>query len=535
MENQDKYTDIWKKYEKSKEYLRKKNLISDTDRNWNFYKGDQWAGIKAGNEELPLMNFIKPTVNYKVAVICQNKMTAVFSDLDINAENENLCKALNKAFTDSWEKGNMDTKHWEVVLAGAVQGESYLYWGAETNKAPQLLDNTTVLLGDENITDVQKQPYILIVERLNVEDVREIAKENNIKDIDLIVGDDKRQEQIGNKDEVTDKVTSILYMTKKNGVVYVAKSTKQCIYEPERAIQATKNGSPYGVGLRSYPLVNFVWEKQPNSARGVSEVKQMIPNQLELNKTLARRSMTVKLTAFPRIAYDESMVSNPEDLDNVGVPIAVNGGGAGSINQMISYLNATSMSSDADKLSDYLLNVTRDLAGAGDYATGNVNPEQASGAAIIATRDQAQLPLNKQMSQDTQCTEDIAMVWFDMWAYDPDANNIPSEVAKQLENFKPSVKIDVCTDNAWSKMGEQQWVDQLFEKGLISLEEYVDLCPDGSVVPKSKLKKMFEKRKGLIDGTVDDLPDEPTEEELAEIPPEYLGQEEEASQDFLSL
>ena len=72
-------TDIWQKYEKCKEYADKKSIVSKTERNWNFYIGNQWKGLKSGGEDLPMMNFIKPIVQYKVSSVAQNAMTAVYN------------------------------------------------------------------------------------------------------------------------------------------------------------------------------------------------------------------------------------------------------------------------------------------------------------------------------------------------------------------------------------------------------------------------------------------------------------------------
>ena len=420
-------------------------------------------------------------------------------------------------FAESWDKGKMNACAWEVIEAAAVQGDAYAFWGECDSKVPpQVLANTTVLLADENITDIQTQPYVLIVERLNVESVRKIAKENGIskEELELIRSDDNKDVQIVNQDEVTDKITSILCMSKNaEGYVEIARSTKNVVYEPVHVVRGTNNEGEYtGTGLRSYPIVPFIWKKRPNSARGVSEVAQLIPNQLEVNKTIARRSVTVKLTAYPRIAYDRNAVTNPEDLDKTGAPIEVNGG-AQSVNQMVSYLNATNISSDADKLLSDLLTMSRELAGAGDYATGNVNPEQASGQAILAVRDQAQIPLNKQISQYQQFVEDVALLFFDIWvafnpnglnyegsledSADPMLQNTPDIIPiEQVESIRPSVRVDVSQDNAWSKLAEQQWLDNVFERQQITFEEYVELC-NSNAVPKAKLQAVLEKRQAM--------------------------------------
>lgn len=349
-----------------------------------------------------------------------------------------------------------------------------------------------------------------------MESVRKIAKENGIskEELELIRSDDNKDVQIVNQDEVTDKITSILCMSKNaEGYVEIARSTKNVVYEPVHVVRGTNNEGEYtGTGLRSYPIVPFIWKKRPNSARGVSEVAQLIPNQLEVNKTIARRSVTVKLTAYPRIAYDRNAVTNPEDLDKTGAPIEVNGG-AQSVNQMVSYLNATNISSDADKLLSDLLTMSRELAGAGDYATGNVNPEQASGQAILAVRDQAQIPLNKQISQYQQFVEDVALLFFDIWvafnpnglnyegsledSADPMLQNTPDIIPiEQVESIRPSVRVDVSQDNAWSKLAEQQWLDNVFERQQITFEEYVELC-NSNAVPKAKLQAVLEKRQAM--------------------------------------
>ena len=57
-----KYTDIWLKYRKSHDYMQLKRIVSKTDRNWQFYIGNQWVGMKTGGEDLPSMNIIKPIV-----------------------------------------------------------------------------------------------------------------------------------------------------------------------------------------------------------------------------------------------------------------------------------------------------------------------------------------------------------------------------------------------------------------------------------------------------------------------------------------
>ena len=340
---------------------------------------------------------------------------------------------------------------------------------------------------------------------------KEWAKANGVKEneLKLIVSDDKKENQIFNKTEVEGKVSVLFYMEKRDGAVYAGRATESVIIEPVEIIQGTLPGTGElkMKALSVYPVIPYVWENVPNSARGIGEVEQLIPNQLEANKTLARRAMAVKIGAYPRLAYDANAIDNPEDLDKVGVAIAVNGGGAQSINQMIAYLNAANISSDADNLFNTLIQTSKDLAGATDYALGNINPEQASGTAIIAVRDQAQVPLNEQVARYQQWVEDISLLWIDFWiSYNPDGISFEvedelgnkSEVAitqDEMEGLKPMVRIDVSQDNQWTKLAEQQSLDGLLQLQQITLEEFAEMVPDKSSVPKQKLMNVIEKRK----------------------------------------
>ena len=528
-------TTIWQKYEKSKQYLDQKSLVTKTEKNWNFYIGKQWEGIGDGDMkgELPSMNFIKPTVKYKVSTVCQHAMTANYSDIRSDGQNEHVYEVLNRKFSQSWEKAKMNTVAWKVVKASAIQGDSYLFWGTDkTTDVPQVINNTSVLLGDENTRELETQPYIIIRERYDIEYVKRIAKENGVSDeeIETIVSDDDTTNTLLNKTEVSNKVTCLLYMDKdKDGVVRVARTTRTVEFEKLRRIESTQRDS--AIGLKRYPIINFVWEEKPNDARGISEVELLIPNQVEANKTLARRSLTVKITAFPRLAYDVNAVSNPDDLEKVGAPIGVTTGGAQSINQAIAYLNAANISSDADKLSTDLITNTKELAGAGDFAMGNINPERASGNAIIAVRDQSQVPLNEQVSAYTQFVEDVALLWYDMWiTFEPEEFGDGEEVSlESLLELKPTVRIDVSQDNQWTKLAEQQAIDNLLMQKLISLEEYALLISANGAIPKGKLLNIINQRKAMQQEMQNNMPQEmpmegaEQEETQEEVPTEAQG------------
>lgn len=522
---------FWKRYEKGKDYLYKKGLITDTQRNWNFFSGKQWEGLQSGDEELPMLNFIKPTIKHKVSTVSQNNMVAKFSDMDGREELNEYYETLNAKFSECWEKTNMDLLLWSTIKDSAVTGDGILYYGTGDVADVQQVPNTNIYYGDESEPDVQKQPYIILWQRLSLRTVRTEAELNGLsaEEIEMIVPDDETEDVIGNRDEVEQstskndkKVTCIIHMEKKNGIIHVAKATKHVVYEPEHPVQVTlpniedPENPLKGRGLSLYPIVKISWEDFPNDARGLSEVKQLIPNQLEINKTLARRSIIIKLTAFPKIAYDGTVIQNPEDLDKVGAPIEITSGGVESVSQAIQYLSPAQSNSDPKNYADDLLENTQELSGAGETVMGNINLNRVASTAILAVRDQANLPLNEQVAKMKKLVEDQAKVWLEiLFVYHPDGFDtvkeiqdpltgekslVPAKITKDiLDQLKPSIRIDVSNDNPWTKEAEQTWADNALAQQHITFEEYVELAPESGIVPKAKLEVILARRRANME------------------------------------
>ena len=522
---------IWEKYKKASDFQEENSIVTKSNKCWKMYLGDQWYGLD-NKEDLPVVNFVEPVVNYKVSTICKNVMTAHYSDIEGNSEYNDIYEKLNTNFASNWERGHMDTVAWQTLKAAAIVGDGYTYWGTEDLTKTQVIPCTAVLLGDEQQPEIQKQPYIMIRERLFVEDVKKMAAENGIPEekwVDLS-GDEENDFQIGNRkdinyDKQNGKITSVLYFEKKDGIVWTGRAVEGLDYEPLHPMTPTKNGQVMmEKGLKSYPIANLIWQDIPNSARGQGEVKKLIPNQVEVNKTYARRAMATKMYAYPRMAYMANSIKNPEDLDKVGVAIGMNEGSNGqSIQQLISYLMPASSSPDAKTLSDDLMQTTRDLAGAGDTSMGQIDPTRVSGTAIVAIQDQAALTLNEQVAKYKQYVEDIAKLWFDLLvAYNPNGIPIKREMTEEeereatgngaieltaeekmipdkimpeeLEKLRPEVKVDVSSNTQWSKNDEQTADDNLLANGHITFDEYVDLIPDGGILQKNLLQEILKKR-----------------------------------------
>lgn len=548
-----------------------KRLLERSNRNWNFFEGDQWAGLEADGMEMPVINFIHPNVMRKVTTIYQNRMSVNYSDMEGREDMQPVYEKLTQMFAWKWEKANEDVLCRKSLKDGCITGDGLQFFPTRDVEDVQVLNNTDVLYGDESETSIQRQPYIIIQERKSVEEVRKMARENGIPEdeVALIIPDKDTEYTLGNTDEVqnsdtndTMKVTMITHLEKKKepitemvwedseegrkgtlvevgerDVVYIARCTKNAMVEEEHPIKGKPSEiqaamGKQGRGLTMYPLIKFSWETFPNDARGVSQVEYLIPNQLMVNKTYARWSMTITNCAYPRMAYSSTYVKNPEDLMKVGMPIEVEGGDAMSVNQAVSYLSAASTNGEPKQMVDALLEITQELSGSGDTTMGNIDLQRVAASAIVAVNDQAQSMHDETVANLKMFVEDMANVWVDIWqAYNPNGmpvimkrtEEVPvidpmtgtpkidpmtgqpqmesKEVeypdiitAEELDMLKPRTRIDVTKDTAFISEARQQENDKLLEMQQISFEEWVEASEAGTI-PKGAYERILERRK----------------------------------------
>lgn len=460
-------------------------LYDFTERSHNFFEGRQWVGLESGGEQLPFYNIVQPICEHKIASVAQNNMTIRYTPFGYGDQIE-LCNLLNDHASRVWERQKLERKCWDVIKESCISGDSYLYF-FNSNLDSQIIDNTNIHFGDEQQPDLQKQPYILIFERRNVEDVKKEARENGVE-TDLIIPDEDVENLIGDREEVGDKCTSLLYLEKKDGEIHFTRATRNIVYQPETKVD----------GLILYPIASLVWMRKKNSSRGNGEVSQLIPNQIAINRLLARREISTKMTAFPKAVYSDTFIQNPEDIDKVGSAIRVSGN-VQRVNEAFAYISPSGMSSDAGNLQSELISQTRELAGAGDAALGNINPERASGSAIIAIRDQSAIPLNEQISLYRQFVEDIALIFYNFWKiYNTQGILIESQMKlippEKLKEMKVDVRVDVSPTNVYAKFSQEQAVENALAQQRITFEEYVEALDEDSTAPKQKFQEILKKR-----------------------------------------
>ena len=525
-EKEFKTTNTWDLYEIGKNYNRRLGMYAEGKENYDYYHGRQWEGLnKPKSQAEPVtLNIVKPIIKYKSTIVKQNNYEFVFNPntyatKEELAEMQDIAKGLTQFASRTWEKAQGGKVVRSIINASAINSEGILYQYVNNDKNAiclEEIDKNNIYYGNENESDIQAQPYILITYRKPVAEVKRLAriykdkKLNNLLDeeIDGIVSDIEIEEQQG-RDFMQDEVSPMCLVIKKfqrmdDGEIWCSESTRTCeIIRPQR----TK--------CKLYPVAHYTWEHERGYARGVSEVRGLIENQREINKTATRRAIAVKLGAYPKLVVASDFVKNKNSFSQVGSTIEVNGMKADDVRSLVTYLNPAQISPDAYNLQNDLISSTRELAGAGDTATGQIDPERSSGKAILAIQQASQQPINEQLENFKYFLEDCAKIMYELIkVYFSQGLNIyttvesynelgqvesfeePLKITKaKLEKIDMNLKIDITPTTAYDKYAQELTAENLLLKGLITIEEYIQMLPEGSAMPKDKLERIIEKRR----------------------------------------
>lgn len=514
----------WYLYEVGKNYNNMQNLYEDGKENYNYYHGRQWEGLKkpSSASEPIVLNIIKPIIKYKVNVVNQNSYQLVFNPNTYNTQEElqqlkDVTKGLTQFVNRMWEKSQSGKIVRNIVKNACINSEGIIhFFNEEENIFSEEIDKNNIYYGNENESNIQKQPYILIAYRKTVEEVRELARKNkeaglttaSNEDIETIVSDMDYMEQPGSEKRTVEVTPMCLvvrkYEKKKDGKIWVSESTRYCSIVDEQNTEC-----------ELYPFAHFVWEEERGYSRGISEVRGLLENQREINRTATRRAIAVKLGAYPKLVVDKDRVQNKEALGQVGTTIELKEMRADDVNKVISYLKPASMSADAYNLQQDLIQGTRELAGAGDTATGQVDPTQASGKAILAVQQASQQPLTEQVENYKYFLEDCLKVIFDiikvyfingltLYATEDVVNELgqtesieqPFKITqKELEALDVNMKIDITPQSPYDKYAQEMSLENLLIRNYITLEEYTEALPEDSSMPKPTLETIIRKRK----------------------------------------
>lgn len=549
----DKLTKAWQRYEQGRNYNNRltPNQYDLVNTNIEFFAGNQWLHLNqsAAMQKLPkpTFNIIKRVTSLFVASLTSSAASISFDELSHYSstnlqtgagDSENAAAVATAEVQNLLEKFKMDYRIREALFDGAQTGDycAHFYWDPDAipyggafgeyrgEICMELVDGINVMFGNPNVADVEKQPYILIVGRDTIANLKEemeaYAKDNDggLVDADADYSDIAG---VGGKTELeadgeSGKALYVYMYEKKKGTVHVTKATKSCvIYED------------IDTGLARYPIAWGNWEKQKNQYHGRALVTGIIPNQIFINTMFAMVMRHLQLMAFPKTVYNAELISNWNN--EVGQAIGVRGMMPGQdISQAAYNLQPADMSNQIIMAIDKAVSYTKDCLGATDAQLGNVKPDNTS--ALMVLQNNAEVPLENTRAGMYEWLEDIGAILLDMMGTyygmrpivrdrtftEPvtDASGLPMlnpmngmmqtntvtrRVAEQFDftqfkNLWFNVRVNAGATTYYSEIAMVQTLDNLRRDGTLEIIDYLERIPDKLIPRKAELVQDLKER-----------------------------------------
>ncbi len=532
--------EVFKQYESGVNYkggLGEKGLYEQSKRNERFYVGDQWHGAKCGADR-PLVrhNVIKRIGDFKQSFIVSSPISVSFSaeGVSSSAAGVEQYAALRRdlahgefnildQFSDAQKTDfvvgclgdycntTMERLRFneikDLALRKAyISGTAILhtYWDESVttglyadadHTAPlkgdiccELIDVENFYVGDVAQRDVQRQPYIIVEQRVSVEALKEEMKRNgrpteeieSVKadaDTDCLAGD---YGSLGLEDDKKCTLLTKFYKVKKGGKTHVM------------AVKVCKNAivrEEWDCGIDLYPFSVFCWQSRSNCFYGESEITWLIPNQIAINRMLTAAVWAVMINGMPILVKDVDAI--PQDISNdpgqVVNAVSVNGNGVAGALQ---YVTPPAFYSQFNNMAQSIIVNTLTQSGANDAALGDIAPDNTS--AILAVREAATMPMQMFKNRFYQFVEDTVRVWAAFWInmYGrrdlkiSDRNGtwyLPFD-GREYTDALLTVKVDVGASTLWSEAQSISILDSLFDRKVIDVVQYLERLPRG-VVP----------------------------------------------------
>ena len=505
----------WQKYLDGLEYnqtlkINGKGYYETIDANLAFANGDQWRNSKETGIPKFVFNIIKRVKQFKVASIASSNIAVKFEPLEYREDgtlddtiiaSEMITNEVNNVL----DEFGIEHKQRDLLFDGFDTGDYVAHciydmkepiyngqYGDVRGKIKiEIVDGQNVMFGNPNCNDKEKQPYIIIVGRDLVSNLKEETKQNIFEDTEYqyMAGDYGKIEIKG--DETGKALYIILYKKDKKGQVLVSKLTADTyIYKD------------VPMGINKYPIAFGNWEKIKNCYHGRAETTGIIPNQIALNKIFSMYAYHTSLNAYPTLIYDKKAVGG-QWTSQIGVPIGVSLEQNQRIEDIAKYLQVGLPAGNISSVIELIKSYTQEMLGVNDAALGNINPENTS--AIIAVQKATAIPLENVRSSFYQFLKELVDVIAEMIVNNYGVRPIVVEqegnrnvVMYDFSNLKTiymNSKLDIGPSGYYSDIATNNTLDNLLNAQFLTFIQYLERVDDSLIPDKQKL---IEELKGAM-------------------------------------
>nr|WP_302649915.1 hypothetical protein [uncultured Agathobaculum sp.] len=486
---------IWRKFERDRDYKRSIGLYDRVRRNEAFYLGRQWEGLKVQTLDPLIFNVLRRCVNLFVSMLVSDDVAVHAQPFDMDEKGRQTAHVLERAFASAIERSGIKALGRPLLKNACVDGDACFYIhfdpALETGQAvkgdiaAELIDSTNICFGNPASDEVQRQPYLIIAMRRDVDEVRTEAKANGMgaDECAAIVPDDTSDYLRYRLNGENDRVTVLLHMRRTETGIAFCKTTRTATVMREKEL-------PY----RYYPVTHLCWNRVRGSCHGESPLTEAIPNQIAINKLYSMYVQCIKQVAFPKIIYDMTRFPNGWSND-VGKAVGMRG----NPNEAIATaFKAPDISSQVLGLLKQMMSDTAELMGASEAALGTVKPDNTS--AIVAVQNATAAPLELTKMEFYRFIEDWARIFLDMMGAHYGTRTVVvsdgtgEEPVRQSFDFSTlagqdmRLQVDVGAASYWSETMQTMTNDHLLESGVITDPLiYLENVPDYQVRGKNDL------------------------------------------------
>lgn len=504
-----------------------KGIFEQSKINERFYIGDQWHGAAVGSER-PLVrhNVVRRIGDYKIAQLSAEPVEVSFSaegfaqtgaiKETVEAERNKMSKetksiyaplrsenevALMVSALNSYRKTTAHRVGLDEVIASALRdayitgtGVVYTYYdpdiktGLFADKVGgtpimgdivcQRIGINDIYFGDPAVTEVQEQPYIILVSKKRASLLAREAKRFGAPLPHI--------ERLMEKGEEKLNVFTKLYKVTEEGktTVWAVKTTENEIIRPD-----------FSIGIASYPISIFCWEKREGCIYGDSEITYMIPNQIAINRMITASVWSAMNSGMPLMVINGDLVSG--EMTNEPGQILKVYGSPEEIDTAVRYVNPPNHSEGYNQAVNNLITNTLTQCGANEAFLGDLDADNYS--AIVELRQAAAHYLLPLKSRYYRFIENVSLIWADfffkmygkrclkivdqngVWYFPFDGEKYSSLV----------LSVTVCAKEGMSasKREEITLLGKLLEQGAITPAQYIKRLPTDLIPEKKELLK----------------------------------------------
>lgn len=500
-EYDDKITRAWQLYERGRTYNNRltPNQYNLVETNTEFFIGNQWLNLPntpaMRNLPKPTFNILKRVTDLFVASLTSTESSIHFEPLAYQSggpspqEGEDAAAFANAEVANLLNKFDFAHVVRDALKDGAQTGDYCAHFWFDPEAEPyggafgeekgeirmELVDGINVMFGNPNTNETENQPYILIVGRDTVANLRREAEQ--FKQNKGLYADGKANPTAGQDDDGIAYDSDYHLMPGVGGkteldpddedgkALYVLLYEKEWAYEEKtgpdgeiifedvfdgdglpvfekgkngeiatdefgapvvkrraakhwkqtiRVSKMTKTAVIYenvDTGLSYYPIAWGNWEKQRNQYHGRALITGLIPNQIFINRMYAMAMRHMQQMAFPTIVYNRDII--PAWAGGIGQAIGVRGLQPGqAVNQVVHVLPVAEMSGQLLNVVDRAVALTKECLGATDAQLGSAKAENTS--ALVVAQTNSEVPLENYRSGLYKWVKAIGKILLDM-------------------------------------------------------------------------------------------------------------------------